>query len=168
MSPKLSVLGLAAAAFAAVAAPPAANAATVAAGVLRCTVGAGTGYVIGSRRAVTCNYYNPAGELETYDGTIGTIGLDVGYTSISGVAWAVVAPSVSVRGSLAGNYAGIGAQATVAAGVGGNGLVGGFQNSVNLQPFNVSGQEGLNAQIGFTGMSLQLRQARPVVHYRHR
>ena len=157
---KRSLLGLVVAASAAAALPQAASAQTVSAGVLRCTVGAGTGYVIGSRRALTCYYYTAFGERETYDGYIGTAGLDVGYTSISGVAWAVVAPSATVRGSLEGNYVGAGMQATVAAGVGANGMVGGFQNSINLQPFSVSGQEGLNAQIGFTGMTLRLRTAR--------
>ena len=134
--------------------------AAVAAGMLRCTVAAGAGYVVGSRRPITCNYYNPYGELETYDGYIGTVGVDVGYTSISALRWAVVAPSATVRGALEGNYVGAGLQATVAVGLGGNGMVGGFQNSINLQPFNISGQEGLNAQVGFTGMSLRLRTVR--------
>ena len=156
---KLSLLGLAVAGFAAAATPQAANAA-IAAGMLRCTVSAGAGYVIGSRRPIVCNYYNPYGELETYDGYLGTAGLDVGYTSISAVRWAVIAPSATVRGALEGNYGGVGLQATVAVGVGGNGMVGGWQNSINLQPLNVTAQEGLNAQIGFTGMSLRLRTVR--------
>lgn len=156
---KRSLLGLAVAASAFAAIPQAANA-WVAAGVLRCTVGAGAGYVVGSRRNVACNYYNPYGELETYDGTISTVGLDVGYTSIGGVSWAVLAPTSSLRGALGGTYVGAGLQATVAVGAGANGMIGGFQNSINLQPFNISGQEGLNAQIGFTGLQLRLRSAR--------
>ena len=157
---KRSLLGLAVVAAAAAAVPQAASAATVSAGVLRCTVGAGTGYVIGSRRALTCYYYNAYGERETYDGYFSTAGLDIGYTSISGVSWAVIAPSATVRGSLEGTYVGIGTQATIAAGVGSNAMIGGFNSSINLQPVSVSGQEGLNAQLGFTGMTLRLRAAR--------
>jgi hypothetical protein len=164
---KRSLLGLAVAASAFAAIPQAANA-WVAAGVLRCTVGAGAGYVVGSRRNIACNYYNPYGELEVYDGVIATTGLDVGYTSISGMSWAVIAPTRNLRGALQGDYVGAGLQATVAVGVGGNGMVGGFDNSINLQPFNVSGQEGLNAQLGFTGMSLRLRATAPQPVYRHR
>lgn len=156
---KRSLIGLAITASAMTAMPQAANA-WVAAGVLRCTVSAGTGYVVGSRRAVACNYYNPYGELEVYDGVLGTVGLDVGYTSIGGLAWAVFAPTRSLRGALSGQYVGAGLQATVAVGAGGNGMIGGFDNSINLQPFSISGQEGLNAQIGFTGMSLRLRSGR--------
>ena len=156
---KRSLLGLAVAASAMAAIPQAANA-WVAAGVLRCTVGAGAGYVVGSRRNIACTYINPYGEREVYDGVIGSAGLDVGYTSIGGLAWAVVAPTRSLRGALSGNYVGAGLQATVAVGAGGNGMIGGFENSINLQPFNVTGQEGLNAQIGFTGMSLRLRTVR--------
>lgn len=155
---KRSLLGLAVAASAFAAIPQAANA-WVAAGVLRCTVGAGSGYVVGSRRNVACNYYNPYGELEVYDGYISTIGLDVGYTSIGGMSWAVVAPTRSLRGALSGNYVGGGGQATVAVGLGGNAMIGGFDNSINLQPLSVSAQEGLNAQLGFTGMALRLRSA---------
>ena len=156
---KHSLLGLALAGFAATAAPQPANAA-IAAGMLRCTLSAGSGYVIGSQRRVVCNYYNFYGELETYDGYFGTAGLDVGFTSISALRWAVIAPAGSPRGALEGNYGGVGLQATVAIGVGANGMLGGFQNSINLQPLNVSGQEGLNAQLGVTGLTLRLRTVR--------
>lgn len=156
---KHSLLGLAVAGFAAAAVPQPASAA-VAAGMLRCTASAGTGYVVGSQRTVVCRYYNPYGELEIYDGYFGTAGLDVGYTSISALRWAVIAPAGSPRGALEGNYGGIGLQATVAIGVGGNGMIGGFKNSINLQPFNISGQEGINAQLGLTGLTLQLRTVR--------
>ena len=156
---KRSLLGLAVAASAMAAIPQAANA-WVAAGMLRCSVGAGTGYVVGSRRNVACTYYNPYGEREVYDGVIATTGLDVGYTSIGSLGWAVVAPTRNLRGALQGNYIGGGGQATVAVGAGGNAMIGGFENSINLQPFSVSGQEGLNAQLGFTGLTLRLRTVR--------
>src|SRR5258708_30896625 len=59
--------------------------------------------------------------------------------------WAVSAPNSRLgRGDLAGNYGGVGANASVGVGGGGNFLVGGPQNSYALQPISVQGQTGQN------------------------
>jgi hypothetical protein len=55
---------------------------------------------------------------------------------------------------LAGGYAGGTAEVTVAAGLGANVLVGGFQNSFMLQPVSVSGQTGANVAAGVSGIQL--------------
>ncbi len=153
---------LAVAALATAALPQAASAQVVQAGVLRCTSAAGRGWVLGSQKRVACTWRNPYGEIEYYDGVASTLGIDIGYTSIGALSWAVIAPSgANVRGGLAGNFGGVGLQATVALGVGANAMIGGFQNQLMLQPLSVSGQAGLNGQVGLTGLSLQLRAVTP-------
>ena len=58
------------------------------------------------------------------------------------------------RGDLAGNYGGVGANASVGVGFGGNFLVGGPENSYALQPISVQGQTGLNVAAGSPTSSL--------------
>jgi len=59
------------------------------------------------------------------------------------------------RGDLAGNYGGVGANASVGVGFGGNFLVGGPANSYALQPISVQGQTGLNVAAGVADIELQ-------------
>jgi hypothetical protein len=131
-------------------------------GTLTCDVAPGVGMVVASRKEVVCTFQNAAGELETYDGAISKLGVDLGVTQASGIAWAVFAPSGNtVRGALSGSYVGGTAQATVGVGVGANALIGGFRRSISLQPLSVSGQTGLNVAAGVAELRLQLRPERP-------
>ena len=59
------------------------------------------------------------------------------------------------RGELAGNYGGVGANASVGVGGGGNFLVGGPANAYALQPISVQGQTGLNVAAGVAGIELE-------------
>ena len=59
------------------------------------------------------------------------------------------------RGDLAGSYGGVGANASVGVGGGGNFLVGGPANSYALQPISVQGQTGLNVAAGIADIELQ-------------
>ena len=59
------------------------------------------------------------------------------------------------RGELAGSYGGIGANASVGIGGGGNFLVGGPANSYALQPISLQGQTGLNVAAGVANIELQ-------------
>ena len=59
------------------------------------------------------------------------------------------------RGELAGNYGGVGANASVGVGFGGNFLVGGPANAYALQPISVQGQTGLNLAAGIADIELQ-------------
>ena len=59
------------------------------------------------------------------------------------------------RGELAGSYGGVGANASVGIGGGGNFLVGGPANAYALQPISVQGQTGLNVAAGIAGLELQ-------------
>ncbi len=63
-------------------------------------------------------------------------------------------PSRPGPGALAGGYYGASAEATIAAGVGANALVGGLNNSITLQPFSLAAQGGLDAALTISGMRL--------------
>ena len=124
-------------------------------GLLTCDIDGGIGFVIGSSKAVDC-VYQPAsgGASEHYEGSIGKLGVDIGITGQSIVAWAVFAPGKVKPGALQGNYEGVSAEATVIGGVGANVLVGGFDNAINLQPVSVQVQTGLNVAAGIAGLRL--------------
>jgi hypothetical protein len=125
-------------------------------GVLACDVSGGIGVIIGSRKSVRCSF-SPAGGAPTdyYSGSITKFGLDIGATSGGQMVWAVFAPTRGfARGGLAGNYAGASGEATIAAGLGANVLIGGSNRTVALQPLSISGQTGLNLAIGVAELSL--------------
>ena len=97
---------------------------------------------------------------ELYVGVVKKFGLDVGGTNKSVMQWLVFAPTAEAYdiGALAGNYSGVGAEATVVVGGGANLLVGGSKDTFTLQPLSVQAQTGLNVAAGVT--SFQLRAAR--------
>ncbi len=124
-------------------------------GLLTCDIDGGIGYVIGSSKAVDCVYQSAGGgKIEHYEGSIGKLGVDIGITGQSIVAWAVFAPGKVKPGALQGNYEGVSAEATVIGGVGANVLVGGFDNAINLQPVSIQAQTGLNVAAGVAGLRL--------------
>lgn len=128
-------------------------------GVLTCGVDGGFGYIIGSSKAVNC-VYKPAGSnrVERYSGSIGKLGIDIGITKDTVLAWAVFAPGNVKPGALAGNYLGASAEATVIAGLGANVLVGGFRKTINLQPLSVQVQTGLNVAGGVASLTLRYKK----------
>jgi Protein of unknown function (DUF992) len=128
----------------------------VKAGTLDCDISGGIGMIIGSQKGVQC-YFNPdlPGPREVYVGTISKFGLDIGATSGGRMVWAVYAPSTRTFGALAGTYVGATAEATIAAGLGGNALVGGSNRTVALQPLSVTGQTGLNLAAGVASLELR-------------
>jgi hypothetical protein len=124
-------------------------------GALTCQVAPGVGLIIGSYKTMNCTYQSVDGWGERYRGNIIIVGADIGITDTKTISWAVWAPvKESGRGALAGGYAGASAEVTVAAGLGANVLVGGFQNSFMLQPVSVSGQTGANVAAGISGIQL--------------
>jgi hypothetical protein len=151
-----SVLALAVIAIAGLASVPLqAQSSRVRVGGLTCNVAPGVGLIIGSNKSMSCTYQSVDGWSEHYSGNIIIIGADIGVTDTKTIAWAVWAPvNQGGRGALAGGYAGATAEVTVAAGLGTNVLVGGFQNSFMLQPVSVSGQTGANVAAGVSGIQL--------------
>ena len=142
--------------------PSAAQEANTTFGVLDCVVEAGTRFIIGSKKALTCTFTsaNPKVAPETYIGVITKLGLDVGPTPRAVLRWRVLAPTGNVYapGVLAGDYSGVGAEATVGVGAGANLLVGGSNRTYTLQPLSVQVQTGLNVAAGV--VSFQLRAAK--------
>ena len=123
-------------------------------GVLQCTVAPGVGLIIASSKGVSCTFTG-TGRTERYHGSTGTLGVDIGFTNKSYLSWVVFAPGEIHRGALAGSYVGASAQATVIAGLGANVLVGGWSDSINLQPLSVQGQTGLNVAAGLASLKLK-------------
>lgn len=148
-------LASAAAITAALLAAAPATAAHVQIGVLSCKVAGGPGFVFGSSKDLECKYEGINGAREGYHGSITKFGIDLGFTGSSYMVWTVFAPSHDLpEGSLAGNYGGVSAEATVGLGVGANALIGGFKHSIALQPLSGQVQEGLNIAVGIAELSL--------------
>ena len=125
-------------------------------GVLSCGIGGGVGYIIGSNKPIDCVYQPANGNrAEHYTGSIGKLGIDIGVTGQTVVAWAVFAPGKIKRGALKGYYGGASAEATVLVGLGANVLIGGFNKSINLQPLSVQAQTGLNIAAGVASLRLR-------------
>jgi hypothetical protein len=128
----------------------------VRAGVLQCQGGQNVGFVVGSVTSLECIFQSEGRRPEPYIATVRRYGVDLGFTDQTRFSWAVNAPSASIgRGDLAGNYGGVGANASVGVGFGGNFLVGGPANSYALQPISVQGQTGLNVTAGIADIELQ-------------
>ena len=123
-------------------------------GVLECVVAPGVGLIIVSSKEVSCNFKSN-GRTEHYHGSTGKLGVDIGFTNKSYLSWVVFAPGEVHRGALAGSYVGASAQATVIAGLGANVLIGGWSDSINLQPLSIQGQTGLNVAAGLASLDLK-------------
>ena len=137
------------------------------AGLLQCQGGQNVGYVVGSMASMECVFQSEGHRPEPYIATVRRFGLDLGVTGQTRLTWAVNAPTGRVgRGDLAGNYSGIGANASVGVGFGGNFLVGGPENSYALQPISVQGQTGLNVTAGVASIELEPVQLAPTGHHR--
>src|SRR6266403_4291185 len=167
---RLSTLSIAIAALAASIAsanamPP------VRAGILQCQGGQNVGFVVGSVTSLECVFQSEGRRPEPYLATVRRIGVDLGFTEQTRFSWAVSAPNSRLgRGELAGNYGGVGANASIGIGGGGNFLVGGPANAYALQPISVQGQTGLNVAAGVAGLELQpvhFGGGRRHYHHRH-
>lgn len=128
----------------------------VRAGILQCHGGQNVGFVVGSVTNLDCVFQSEGRRPEPYMATVRRFGVDLGFTEQTQFSWAVNAPTGNLeRGGLAGNYGGVGANASVGVGFGGNFLVGGPGNAYALQPISVQGQTGLNVAAGIAGIELQ-------------
>ena len=128
-------------------------------GVLECRGGASVGFIVGSVTNLGCVLRATGQPDDFYVATIRKVGLDLGITQESALAWGVFAPVNRLGpGDLSGNYAGAQGSATLGVGVGGNVLVGGSNNSIALQPLSVQGQVGVSLAAGLE--SLELRPGR--------
>jgi hypothetical protein len=128
-------------------------------GILECRGAPSIGFVVGSVTNLGCVLRADGMPEDRYVATIRKVGLDLGITQETALAWGVFAPVARLGpGDLAGDYVGAQGSASVGVGLGGNVLVGGSANSIALQPLSVQGQVGLNVAAGLE--SLELRPGR--------
>lgn len=133
-------------------------------GTLGCDSDGATGFIIGSSEDLVCEF-TPAdgGPRDVYAGTLDTFGLDVGVTGRTVMTWAVVMADGDAyrQSALAGTYVGATAEASALVGGGANILVGGANDSYTLQPLSLQAQEGINAALGVSKLTLQPAVAVP-------
>ena len=128
-------------------------------GILECRGGASIGFIVGSVTNLGCVLRVNGMPEDRYVATIRKVGLDLGITQESALAWGVFAPVARLGpGDLAGNYAGVQGSAAIGVGAGGNALIGGSNNTIALQPLSLQGQVGLSVAAGLE--SLELRPGR--------
>ena len=128
-------------------------------GVLECRGGASVGFIVGSVTNLGCVLRVAGVPDDRYVATIRKVGIDLGITQETALAWGVFAPVARLGpGDLSGDYAGAQGSASIGVGGGGNVLVGGSANSIALQPLSLQGQVGLNVAAGLE--SLELRPGR--------
>jgi len=128
-------------------------------GVLECRGGSSVGFIVGSVTHLGCVLRVEGLPEDRYIATIQKVGLDLGITQETALAWGVYAPVAQLGpGDLSGNYAGAQGSASLGVGAGGNVLVGGSNNSIALQPLSLQGQVGVNIAAGLE--SLELRPGR--------
>ena len=128
-------------------------------GVLECRGGASVGFIIGSVTNLSCVLRSAGRPDDFYIARIQKVGVDLGITEQSALAWGVFAPVAQLGpGDLSGNYAGAQSSAALGVGVGANALIGGSNNSIALQPLSVQGQVGVSVAAGL--QSLELRPGR--------
>ncbi|KAB2721500.1 DUF992 domain-containing protein [Brucella intermedia] len=126
-------------------------------GVLRCNIESGVGLILGSSRAVTCQFKHSNGSVEAYKGTISKLGLDLGVTSSSTMLWAVIPTAVNKSSAYAleGNYVGVTGSVALGLGLGTNILIGGSNKNFALQPLSIEASQGVNIALGIGKLHLQ-------------
>ncbi|MGH6780023.1 MAG: DUF992 domain-containing protein [Bradyrhizobium sp.] len=128
-------------------------------GVLECRGAPSIGFIVGSVTNLGCLLHVDGRPDDRYIATIRKVGIDLGITQQTTLAWVVYAPVAWLgRGDLSGNYVGAQGSASLGVGLGGNVLAGGSSNSIALQPLSVQGQVGVNIAAGLE--SLELRPGR--------
>ncbi len=146
---------LAAAVLAAASATPA-FAEQVKIGRLQCEVAAGLGMIIASSKEMECRFVSEDGHREMYHGRIKKFGVDIGGTDRGTLTWDVFgATRGPLRHALAGDYTGVGANATVGVGLGANAMIGGSSREFALQPLSVQTQTGLDIAAGVSSLELR-------------
>ncbi|MEL6235850.1 MAG: DUF992 domain-containing protein [Pseudomonadota bacterium] len=126
-------------------------------GLLDCQLTDSSNLIIVSGSTFTCTF-DPIEEGapdEVYTAKISQFGLDLSDNDQERIRWVVLAPTLSFKpGVLAGDYYGLSADATVGAGVGARVLVGGFDESITLQPVSLTTTEGLGISAGIEQLEL--------------
>jgi hypothetical protein len=113
-------------------------------GVLECRGGATVGFIVGAVVNLGCVLRVNGMPEDHYVATIQKIGLDIGFTETTALAWNVFAPVAQPgRGDIAGTHVGADAMAAAVVGVGGNVLLGGSNNSIAVHPISAQAETGV-------------------------
>ena len=138
------------------------------AGVLQCEGGQNVAFIVGSVASLECVFRSEGRRPEPYVATVRRFGLDLGVIRQTRFTWQVNAPTSRLGyGELAGTYGGVGANASVGVGGGGNFLVGGPSNAYALQPISTQGQTGFNVAAGVADLELAPVRFAPAAHRMH-
>lgn len=125
-------------------------------GVLECKGGPSIGFIVGGMTNLACILRINGMPEDRYIATIQKLGIDIGITKSTALAWNVFAPVAQPgRGDIAGTYVGVDAMAAALVGVGGNVLLGGSNNSIALQPISIQVETGLAIAAGLERMDLR-------------
>lgn len=129
-------------------------------GSLLCKVDPNVGFIFVGHQPMQCTYTPTlaAAAPQYYDGAINTVGIDVGVSAGSALAWGVFAPTNGLpAGALSGEYVGASGDLGIVAGAGANILLGGSARTIALQPLSLQGSVAFNVVLGVS--SLKLRPA---------
>jgi len=125
------------------------------AGILQCRGAPTASFIVGSVHQAGCVFQLDRGPRYRYYGFVRRVGLDIGFTEQSTLAWAVLAPTDRIGpGDVSGNYGGLTAAGAIGTGANASALVGGSNNELSLQPLSFDGQTGLNVALGIAGLEL--------------
>jgi hypothetical protein len=126
----------------------------VKAGYLQCNVASGQSMLVTSTRKLDCTY-SGFDRAEKYTGELSVYGIDLTYVDQAILAWGVFAGSYSPNeGELAGEYGGAQGSLAIGVGVAANVLIGGFKNSITLQPVSLEGIIGGGISLGAAHLTL--------------
>ena len=126
-------------------------------GKLTCTSQGSESHIIMSEKNLMCTFLPSDGSPgAAYAGKVEKYGIDLGITGRSVMVWAVLAKTGTplTEIALAGEYYGVGADASLAAGGGAKVITGGTNKAFMLQPINVQVQEGMNVAVGVEKITL--------------
>jgi hypothetical protein len=129
-------------------------------GALTCTVDPSVGFILVGHQPMQCTYAPSLAPAppQYYDGAINTVGIDIGVSAGSALAWGVFAPTTGLpQGALSGEYVGASGDLGIGVGAGANILLGGSGRTVALQPLSLQGSLAFNVVLGVS--SLKLRPA---------
>jgi hypothetical protein len=129
-------------------------------GSLVCKVDPNVGFIFVGHQPMQCTYTPSLAPAppQYYDGAINTVGIDIGVSAGSVLAWGVFAPTTGLpQGALSGEYVGASGDIGFVVGGGANVLMGGSGRTVALQPLSLQGSLAFNVVLGVS--SLKLRPA---------
>jgi hypothetical protein len=125
-------------------------------GVLECRGGPSIGFIVGAVTNLACVLRLNGAPEDHYIASIQKVGVDIGITESTALAWNVFAPIAQPgRGDITGTYVGVDAMAAALVGVGGNVLLGGSNSSIALQPIGVQAETGVIVAAGLERMDLR-------------